>query len=166
MSPASARRPPGDVLARARVLCLVSTVAEGFPADELRGEVPRFHLEATLTADESAWLDGSAEPGSDVSWQVEAMLALAWTLGLAPSLGDRDPETYGPVQEQLVVADDAEASLAPRPDEDLRAMLAHLDLVAAAGEPPPPHERYGAETLHFRRAALRWALDRSLPWPP
>lgn len=141
-------------------------MAEGFPAAELRGEVERFGLGPVMTDDEIACLYEEAEATIDVSWQVEAMLALAWTLGLASALGDRDPDVYGPVQELLVIEDDAEKVIAPRPAEEILAMLAHIEAVAAAGEEPPPRERFGAETLRWRRAALRWALDRSLAWPP
>jgi hypothetical protein len=165
MSRTHDRRAPSEVLARARILNLVSTLAEGFPVEELAPDVPRFGLEDALTRDEAAWLGGQGEPGADVAWQGEAMLALAWAIGLAPALGDRDPEAYGPIQERLA-DESAGDAMAARSDDELLAMLAHVDACAAAGEEPPLRERYGAEALRWRRAALRWALDRSLAWPP
>lgn len=158
------RRSVQDVITRARILSLVSTLEEGFPAGQLVGDIARFHLESALTREEVGLLRDDLEPGQHVSWQVEAMLALAWVLGLVAELGPRNPEAYGPVQERLM-SDAAEGGLALRSDDEIRRMQGELEVIAARGEAPPPHQRYGAECLHWRRIALKWAMDDTMAWP-
>ena len=162
------RRAPDQVLARARVLGLLSIVEDGMYMDVIPGLIKDFVLDPSLTAQERVWFAGE---GGDLSvedgYQIEAMLVMAWSLGLMASLGDRDPDAYGPVLNLLhgVEGGLPEKVLVERPEAELRAMLAELDEVAARGDGPPPNQRFGKETLRWRRAALRWILDPELAWP-
>ena len=162
------RRAPDHVLARARVLSLISTVEDAMYMDVIPDMVKQFGLDRWLTAQERTWFEGQGgDVSTEDSYQIEAMLVMAWSLGLMPSLGDRDPDAYGSMLCLLqgLGAGPAEKMVAPRADSELRTMLAELDAVAARGDGPPPNERFGKETLHWRRAALRWILDAERTWP-
>ena len=136
--------------------------------DVIPGLTKDFALDPCLTAHEREWSTGE---GGDLSvedgYHVEAMLVMACSLGLMTALGDRDPDAYGPVLNLLhgVEGGLPEKVLVERPEAELRAMLAELDEVAARGDGPPPNQRFGKETLRWRRAALRWILDAEVAWP-
>lgn len=155
-------RSPLEVLARARALSLLSIVEDGMYTEMIPGFVEELGLEPWLTDEERAWYAGAAEMSVTDGYRIEAMLVMAWALGLMPTLGDRDPEAYGPVLclLQNLEATKPEELLAPRADAELRKMIAELDQLVARGE-VPPSER---ETVRFRRAALRWMLDDNADW--
>ena len=176
--PPARRRDPGSVLARARVLSMVSTVAEGYPAEEVLPDVERFHVESMLAPNEAALLHGEIDGDADMSWQVEAAMALAWSLGLCALLGPTDPEAPGPIEERLM-DEGADASVVPCADEELLEELVYLDAYHAGYErmhsseaPPmvvglgPQHGPLALESVRWRRAALAWAVDDTTSWPP
>jgi Domain of unknown function (DUF4272) len=159
-------RSPDEVLARARALSLLSIVEDGMYTDMIPSFVEELALEPWLTDQERAWLAGDADLSAVDGYRTEAMLVMAWALGLMPTLGDRHPDAYGPILclLQNLETTKPEDIVSPRADADLRTMLAELDAIAARGDAPPPNERFGEPCLRFRRAALRWLLDANADW--
>lgn len=129
-----------DVLARARVLNLVGSLAKGTPIELLRPELHRHALGIHLTPQEARWFWEDAEIEASESAHFEAMLALAWVLRITPSIDS----TLGEVQDAL---DDTTFDVSSlREESAVRAMLATLERL-------------------WHRRALRWALDESVEWP-
>lgn len=155
------RRGAREVLARARIICFACNLADGIEIE------PRwlddFGLVPHLTPQERSWFDGEAPADYDVWFTANAVLELAWSLGLVDEKTIDEGEfndVFGAIANRITVdsytESDLDAELAPRPDEELRARMARVEDEARGGDP----------TVLWRQRALAWILDDARAWPP
>ncbi len=155
------RRSARDVLARARILCLACNVADGIEIE--RRWLVDLGLVPHLTAQEQSWFDGETAADYDVWFTANAVLELAWSLGLVDEKTIDEGEfndVFGEIANRLTVdsyeESDLDADLAPLSDEEVGTRMVRVEDEARNGDP----------NVRWRCTGLAWILDDTRAWPP
>jgi hypothetical protein len=169
MTPAPALRTPEETARRLLVLAAVSGVAAGLDREAIVDWLRQEGLWSAASPAERRFLDNPQPAERDTvyfSWQMEAVYALGWALGLIPALDPPvEQASIGDILEQVPGPGDAVAGFlaarALRPAADIHAAAqaaldAHALCRAARRRGEPERHGYDIEVAQERHRALNW----------